>query len=78
LHGGKRQTIYFFAKVRWNARGEPTALPEDRVVRENPRNGFLTISKKTDDPPDEDRAAAAKAGWAAGNRASSDGSSMGV
>jgi hypothetical protein len=48
LRGGTRQTIYFFAKVRWNAQGEPTALPEDRVVRENPKSGFLTISKKKD------------------------------
>ena len=46
LRGGKPQTIYFFAKVEKNAKGEPTDLPEDRVVKENPRNGFLTISKK--------------------------------
>ena len=38
LRGGKTQTIYFFAV--------PCDLPEDRVVKENPRNGFLTISKK--------------------------------
>lgn len=50
LRGGKNQTIYFFAKVEKNAKGEPTDLPEDRVVKENDRNGFLTISKKkTDD-----------------------------
>jgi hypothetical protein len=24
-------------------------LPEDRFVKENPRNGFLTVSKKKDD-----------------------------
>lgn len=59
LRGGKRQTIYFFAEGRVNAQGEPTALPKDRIVRENRRNGFLTISKKKDDPPDEDRVAAA-------------------
>ena len=46
LRGGKPQTIFFFAKVEKNAKGEPTDLPEDRVVKENPRNGFLTISKK--------------------------------
>jgi hypothetical protein len=46
LRGGKSQTIYFFAKVAKNAKGVPTDLPADRVVKENPRNGFLTISKK--------------------------------
>ena len=40
LRGGKTQTIYFFAK------GEPCDLPDDRIVTENPRNGFLTIKKK--------------------------------
>lgn len=45
LRGGKPQTIYFFAKVEKNAKGVPTDLPEDREVKENPRNGFLTISK---------------------------------
>ena len=43
---GKPQTIYFFAKVEKNAKGTPVDLPADRVVKENPRNGFLTISKK--------------------------------
>jgi hypothetical protein len=46
LRGGKSQTIYFFAKVAKNAKGVPTDLPADRVVKEIPRNGFLTISKK--------------------------------
>ena len=46
LRGGKPQTIYFFAKVEKNEKGEPCDLPADRVVKENPRNGFLTISKK--------------------------------
>jgi len=46
LRGGKPQTIYFFAKTDNNAKGTATDLPEDREVRENPRNGFLTISKK--------------------------------
>lgn len=46
LRGGKPQTIYFFAKVANNAKGTPVDLPDDRVVLENPRNGFLTIKKK--------------------------------
>ena len=46
LRGGKPQTIYFFAKVEKNEKGTPTDLPADRVVKENPRNGFLTVSKK--------------------------------
>jgi hypothetical protein len=46
LRGGKRQTIYFFAKVPKNAKGQPVDLPADRMVKENPRNGFLTVSKK--------------------------------
>ena len=29
-----------------NDKGEPCDLPEDRMVKENPRNGFLTVSKK--------------------------------
>lgn len=46
LRGGKNQTIYFFAKVAKNPKGTPVDLPSDRVVKENPRNGFLTVSKK--------------------------------
>ena len=46
LRGGKPQTIYFFAKSEKNEKGEPTDLPEDREVKENPRNGFLTLPKK--------------------------------
>jgi hypothetical protein len=46
LRGGKPQAIYFFAKVEKNVKGRPVHLPEDRVVKENPRNGFLTVSKK--------------------------------
>ena len=38
--------IYFFAKVEKNAHGQPVALPSDREVKENPRNGFLTVVKK--------------------------------
>ena len=33
-------------KVEKNAKGTPVDLPEDRIVKENPRNGFLTVSKK--------------------------------
>ena len=46
LRCGKPQTIYFFSKNEKNDKGEPCDLPEDRVVKENPRNGFLTVSKK--------------------------------
>lgn len=46
LRGGKNQTIYFFAKKEKNEKGEPTSLPSDRTVQENPRNGFLTLKKK--------------------------------
>lgn len=46
LRGGKKQTIYFFAKVEKNPKGQPADLPADRIVKENPRNGFLTVSKK--------------------------------
>ena len=48
LRGGKVQTIFFFAKKEKNEKGEPTDLPEDRVVKESPRNGFLTVSRKKD------------------------------
>ena len=43
LRGGKEQTIYYFSK---DSRPEATELPAGFVVNENPRNGFLTISKK--------------------------------
>ena len=46
LRGGKQQTIYFFTKDEKGGKGTPVDLPEDRVVNENPRNGFLTLSKK--------------------------------
>lgn len=46
LRGGKSQTIYFFSKAEKNEKGQPVDLPEDREVKENPRNGFLTLSKK--------------------------------
>ena len=43
LRGGKEQTIYFFSK---DSRPTGCALPADREVGENPRNGFLTLRKK--------------------------------
>ena len=46
LRGGKPPTIYFFSKNEKNGKGEPCDLPEDRIVKENPRNGFLTAAKK--------------------------------
>ncbi len=46
LRGGKPQTIYFFSKNEKNGKGEPCDLPEDRIVKEYPRNGFLTAAKK--------------------------------
>jgi hypothetical protein len=54
LRGGEPQTIYFFAKVPRDAKGVPVDLPPDRLVKENPRSGFLTISKtKGPRPPDQ-------------------------
>jgi len=47
LRGGKLQTIYFFAKEE-REKGA-CALPDDREVVENPRNGFLTLRKKKTD-----------------------------
>lgn len=46
LRGGKQQEIYFFTKTEEGGKGEPCDLPDDRQVNENPRNGFLTLSKK--------------------------------
>ena len=43
LRGGKEQTIYYFSK---DERPEATDLPDGYSVNENPRNGFLTVSKK--------------------------------
>ena len=34
LRGGKKQTIYFFAKVEKNAKGQTVDLPADCVVKE--------------------------------------------
>lgn len=53
LRGGKPQTIFFFRKDiggRSSQPGgkeyQPAELPETHTVRENPRNGFLTITRK--------------------------------
>ena len=44
LRGGKVQTIYFFSK---DERDDTKCdLPDDRMVNENPRNGFLTLKRK--------------------------------
>ena len=44
LRGGKQQKIFYFAK---DERPEAVdALPENYMVIENPRNGFLTLKKK--------------------------------
>ena len=44
LRGGKEQTIYYFSK---DDRAEGIeAVPEGMQVNENPRNGFLTVSRK--------------------------------
>jgi len=47
LRGGKKQTIYYFSKASTNSKGEACpSVPGDRVVVENPRNGFLALRKK--------------------------------
>ncbi len=46
FRGSAPRTIYFFAKTANNAKGTPCDLPDDREVRENPRNGFLYLKKK--------------------------------
>jgi hypothetical protein len=43
LRGGKEQTIYYFSK---DARPEAAELPDNMVVNENERNGFLTVKRK--------------------------------
>lgn len=47
LRGGRPQTIYFFTKSDTiDHKGTLCDLPADRVVNENPRNGFLTLRRK--------------------------------
>ena len=43
LRGGKEQPIYYFSK---DERPEAVDLPKEKEVKENPRNGFLTVSNK--------------------------------
>ncbi|MGH7241049.1 MAG: hypothetical protein ACREGB_02005 [Candidatus Saccharimonadales bacterium] len=42
LRGGKEQRIFYFSK---DQRPEGTDLPAGYNVKENPRNGFLTVSR---------------------------------
>lgn len=43
LRGGRKQMIYFFSK---DYRADTAcALPEGYTVKENPRNGFLTVKR---------------------------------
>ena len=44
LRGGKSQTIYYFSKDHRSSTASD--LPDDRVVNDNPRNGFLTLKRK--------------------------------
>jgi hypothetical protein len=44
LRGGKEQTIYYFSKDERPETGLD-ALPAGMQVNENPRNGFLTVSR---------------------------------
>ena len=47
LRGGKKQTIFYFSKKDTNDKGEAVAaVPADRRVVENERNGFLALAKK--------------------------------
>ncbi len=44
LRGGKEQTIYYFSKDM--RKDTAVDLPSNKVVNENPRNGFLTLKTK--------------------------------
>ena len=44
LRGGKEQTIYYFSKDE-RAETGLADLPAGMQVNENPRNGFLTVSR---------------------------------
>lgn len=47
LSGGREQRVYFFKRYTDpETKGIPCELPDDYEVRENPRNGFLTVIKK--------------------------------
>lgn len=43
LRGGKSQRIFYFSKD--GGRPEACALPDGMQVNQNPRNGFLTVSR---------------------------------
>ncbi len=44
LRGGKKQRIYYFSKDE--RKDTSCDLPDGMQVNENPRNGFLTVSRK--------------------------------
>lgn len=47
LTNGKVQTVYFFRRsVDLFGTHTPCQLPDDREVRENPRNGFCTVVRR--------------------------------
>ncbi len=46
LRGGRPVTIYYFSKDK---RLEGCDLPANKVVKENPRNGFLTVSNAVEE-----------------------------
>lgn len=52
LRGGKPHTIYFFRKsigdtsLQSGKKYKTAMLPTDKVVKENPRNGFLSVMPK--------------------------------
>ncbi len=47
LRGGKEHRIYYFKRnLDTETKGTPCQLPDDREIRENPRNGFLTVVSK--------------------------------
>ena len=45
-HTNGKGVKYYLHKNAEGGKGTPCDLPEDRVVCENPRNGFLTLKKK--------------------------------
>lgn len=50
LRGGGEHTLYFFTKNPETSKGVVVdELPEGKVVRENERNGFLTLSNKIEE-----------------------------
>ena len=56
LRGGKEMDVYFFTKYK-NSNTAVEELPEDMEIRENPRNGFLSVvrgSERTEPSVDDD------------------------